>query len=143
MNLIELQKYISLRQRYQNFIFILLSPEMFTKKGTVRRDWLHKFYEQDSEAKEAISAPKEGAAIEEGIAIKVPSYGAFYLMSYKKEHVNMGDYIKALALYKKIIFAEIIGDKLMLSDNSEFVLKDCEIDAYNPIPIITKTPRWC
>ena len=55
----------------------------------------------------------------------------------------MGDYIKALALYKKIIFAEIIGDKLMLSDNSEFVLKDCEIDAYNPIPIITKTPRWC
>lgn len=143
MNLIELQQYISLRQGYQNFIFILLSSEMFTKKGTVRKDWLHKFYEQNNEAKEAISAPKEGASIEEGIAIKVPNYGAFYLMSYKKEHVNMGDYIKALALYKKIIFAERIDDKLMLSDNSKFDLKDCKIDTYNPIPIIAKTPHWC
>lgn len=54
----------------------------------------------------------------------------FYMMSYKKEHVDMGDYIKALALYKGILYAEILGDKLMVSDNSEVDLKRCEIDAY-------------
>ena len=56
-------------------------------------------------------------------------YSLFYMMSYKKEHVDMGDYIKALALYKGILYAEILGDKLLVSDNSEVDLKCCEIDA--------------
>ena len=136
MNLMELQQYISLMQAHRNFIFILPRSDMLTKKGDVRKNWLHKFFEQNSEVQLAISPPKSGTALEEGIAIKVPNYGSFYLMSYKKEHIDMGDYIKALALYKKIIYAEITDVKLTLSNNSEFDLENCEIDAYNPIPII-------
>lgn len=136
MNLIQLKQYISLRQQYQSFIFILPRSEMLTKKGTLRKDWLHKFFEQNDEVYKVAPAPRSGAALEEGIAIKVPSYGFFYLMSYKKEDVNWRNYIKAVALYKEIIYAEMLNDKLTLSNNSEFDLKNCEIDAYNPIPSI-------
>ena len=136
MDSMELQQYISLRQAHRNFIFILPRSEMLTKKGSVRKNWLHMFFELNSEVQLEISSPKSGAALEEGIAIKVPNYGSFYLMSYKKEQIDMGDYIKALALYKKIIYAEITDVKLTLSNNSEFDLENCEIDAYNPIPII-------
>lgn len=130
MNLIELQQHISLRQEHRNFIFILPRAEMLTKKGTVRKNWLHKFFEQTNEAQKVIPPPTSGAALEEGVAINVPNYGSFYLVSYKKEHANMGDYIKGLAIYKETICAEITDDKLMLSDNSKIDLKNCELVAY-------------
>ncbi len=149
INLPELQQYLSSIQAHRNVIFILLTSEMYTKKGTVRKNWLHQFFEQNDEIKESVPGPETGAAVEGGIAIKVPDCGSFaameksgsvasldnksslfYMMSYKKEHVDMGDYIKALALYKGILYAEILGDKLMVSDNSEVDLKRCEIDAY-------------
>jgi hypothetical protein len=121
---------ILLLQARRNFICILPKSEMHTEQGTVRKYWLHKFYELNPEDKKRVRIPKVGAIAEERITIKVPNYGSFYLLSYKKEHADWGEFTTKSALYKGIIYAEIIENKIILSDHSEFYLKDCQADAY-------------
>ena len=87
MNLPELQQYLSSIQAHRNVIFILLTSEMYTKKGTVRKNWLHKFFEQNDEIKESVPGPETGAAVEEGIAIKVSDCGSFAAMR-SEEHTS-------------------------------------------------------
>lgn len=85
-------QYMDLMQARRNFICILPKSEMHTEQGTVRKYWLHKFYELNPEDKKRVRIPKVGAIAEERITIKVPNYGSFYLLSYKKEHRSVPDY---------------------------------------------------
>lgn len=98
------------------------------------------FFELDAEIEKMIPNPENGGCVDEGIAIHIPDYNWFHLMSYNMDLDGWERYIHAIADYRDTFCAKPDQENLILSDGAIVRLSDCEIDAYNPIPVLRQLP---
>ena len=128
MTNLEFLQHLKAEPNLGRYILILPSKKMLTKKGTVRRKWLHFFFSEEDG--NFTSVPQTGACVEACITVHVPDVGIFYLMSYNEDFDSWRKYIEEIANLQDTLFAEIDNQNVVISNGKIISIMDCKICEY-------------
>lgn len=139
--------------------FIEAGARMKTKKGALKKSWLHEFWNyQDGDLRRVeppkngeyagmqelwtfkgqegrkFKLPTTGGSLEAGVSVRTPCGQTFCLMIFTKQPEIWLDYAAAVAEFKSLAFGRISERNLTINSGQIFALDTCQIDGYNLIP---------